>query len=806
MALRVAITLEQCWHRVPGGVARSALDSASALVRHTDLELVGVAARHPQPPPAPFVPPIPVAQLGLPRLALYESWHRRRRPPVQDATGPVDVIHATGMAVPPRSAPLVVTVHDLAFLHEPEHFTRRGVRFFQQAIDLARRDADVVVCPSQATIDECLENGFAPDRLRLVPWGAPPRTATADDVARVRAVYDLPERFVLWTGTIEPRKNLPRLVAAVGRLDPPVELVLAGPTGWRESLEEHVAASGARVRALGFVPERDLPALYATADVFAYPSLREGFGLPVLEAMRQGTPVVTSAGTATAEVAGEAGLLVEPTDVAGLAEALQSVLDDGERAAALGEAGRARAETFSWERAAGLLRAVYEEAAGRSVAIPPTVPRPSVLPSSLSPDAVHGAVSVSGGGGSPTGAGTRQRRAVVGVNLLWLVPGVVGGSEEYTVRLLRELARLDPADLRVVLFVNRSFPAAHGDLLGSFETRVAPLGGTHKGLRVGAETTWLGRAVRGVGADVTHHAGGVMPPWRPTSTLLTVHDLQPLAMPQHFGLVKRTFLRAGIGPSVRRADLVVTLSAFTRDDLVARVGCDPTKVRIVPCGVHPPPPQPAVPVAEVRRRHGLGERPYFLYPAITYPHKNHIVLVEALARVVRHHPDVMVVLTGGAAGSEETVLDSVHALGLDGAVRRTGRIPEDDLDALYRGATALVFPSRYEGFGLPALEAMNLGCPVIGAQTTSLPEVLGGAGILVSPDDPEAWAEAMVLVLDDPVHRQRLVDAGRDRARAYDWDRSAAALADAYREVAGSASSRAVRGTSRPDAAASSDR
>lgn len=363
--LRVAVTLEQCWHAVPGGTARAALESIEALLAHSDLDLVGVSARHSAPPPVAWVPAIPVKALPLPRLALYESWHWLRRPLVERATGPVDVIHATGMAMPPPSAPIVVTVHDLAFLRSPGQFTRRGVSFFRRAIELARRDATLVMCPSQATLDDCARNGFAPDRLRLVPWGIDPRPVDESGVAGVRARFGVPGRYVLWTGTIEPRKNLPVLLDAFERLQrDDITLVLAGPDGWNEDLGERLARLGDRVHLVGFVDPDALRALYAGADVFCFPSLEEGFGLPVLEAMAQGTAVITSAETATAEVAGEAGLLVDARDTVALAEALARLLDDDAERLRLGEAGRSRAvERFSWERTAGALQGVLTEAA-----------------------------------------------------------------------------------------------------------------------------------------------------------------------------------------------------------------------------------------------------------------------------------------------------------------------------------------------------------------------------------------------------------------------------------------------------------
>ena len=360
---RVAVTLEQCWHAVPGGTATSAIAATAALDGRDDVELVGVSARHGGPPPAPFVPPIETRPMRLPRLALYESWHVLRRPPVEAATGPVDAIWVTGGAVPPRSAPMVVTVHDLAFLHRPEHFTAKGRRFFRQATECARRDADLVLCPSQATADDCADHGFERERLRVVPWGVDQRRATPEEVADVAARHGLERPYVLSVGTAEPRKNLAAVFGAFARLRrDDVDLVVVGPSGWGEDL---LALAGAvpreRVHLLGFVPAADLAGLYAGAAAFCYTSLLEGFGLPVLEAMAQGAPVVTSVGTSTAEVAGDTARLVEPTDHDAVAAALVELLDDPDEARGLGAAARERAETFTWDRTAELVAAALHE-------------------------------------------------------------------------------------------------------------------------------------------------------------------------------------------------------------------------------------------------------------------------------------------------------------------------------------------------------------------------------------------------------------------------------------------------------------
>ncbi|MGH2528464.1 MAG: glycosyltransferase family 4 protein [Actinomycetota bacterium] len=363
--MRVAITVEQSWAAVPGGTALATIELARALKTRSELDVMGVAARHSRPAPRDWVPPVPVHHLGLPTLVLFEAWHKLRWPPVERATGAVDVVHGTIIAVPASRAPLVLTIHDLAFLSHPAHYTRRGIRFFRKALELARRHARLVTCPSQATLGECLAAGFEIDRLRLVPWGVRVEPVAPSDVERSRRRYGLDRPYVLFCGTVEPRKNLQRVLEAFRALDHrDLELVLAGPQGWREDVEAAIASLRGRARWLGSLPRHDLHAVYANAAAVVYPSLAEGFGLPVLEAMAHGAPVVTSVGTATEEVARDAALLVDPLDVDAIAGAIDRIVGDPDLARRLGEAGRRRAAACTWDRTAQLMLAVYAEAAG----------------------------------------------------------------------------------------------------------------------------------------------------------------------------------------------------------------------------------------------------------------------------------------------------------------------------------------------------------------------------------------------------------------------------------------------------------
>jgi glycosyltransferase involved in cell wall biosynthesis len=354
--VRVAVTLEQCWHDVPGGTAAAAIEVTRQLMSER-VALVGVAARHRTLPPAPWTPPIEVRHHALPRPLLYEAWHGLRRPVVERVTGPVDVVHATTIIVPGHLAPLVVTLHDLAWRHEGARFTRRGVRFFERGLELVRQEARLVLCSSRATMADCSAAGIEASRLRYVPLGVGV-SARGIGFRELQARYRLPDRFVLFVGTLEPRKNLAGLVAAMAEL-PDLGLVVVGPAGWGADTPAHL---GERARVLGFVGGTELSGLYCAATVFCYPSFWEGFGLPILEAMAHGAPVVTSRGGATEEVAGDAAVLVDPHDPSAIAAGIRAA---HERASELAAAGRARAAAFTWEATAASTLAAYREVVER---------------------------------------------------------------------------------------------------------------------------------------------------------------------------------------------------------------------------------------------------------------------------------------------------------------------------------------------------------------------------------------------------------------------------------------------------------
>jgi glycosyltransferase involved in cell wall biosynthesis len=298
----------------------------------------------------------------IPPSLLYESWRHLGAPTLR-APKEVDLWHLTVPVPPPRiSQPLVSTVHDLLPITSPEYFTGRGADLMTRGIERIRAESAAITVPSQVVAEQCRANGFPAARLHVVPWGFTPTVAGADAQRRVLDKYALLGPIVLFVGTIEPRKGLDVLVEALSLMWEPATLVVVGPPGWGDmdqGARDVISRSGKSVRFLGFIPTADLRALQSAADVACVPSFEEGFGLPALEAMGQGAPVVTTQGTAMAEVVGDAAKLVPVGDPAALGLALDEVLGDDALRARLVDAGRERAAGYTWSNSADAMARVY---------------------------------------------------------------------------------------------------------------------------------------------------------------------------------------------------------------------------------------------------------------------------------------------------------------------------------------------------------------------------------------------------------------------------------------------------------------
>jgi alpha-1,3-rhamnosyl/mannosyltransferase len=260
--------------------------------------------------------------------------------------------------------------------------------------------------------------------------------------------------------------------------------------------------------------------------------------------------------------------------------------------------------------------------------------------------------------------------------------------------------------------------------------------------------------------------------------VLTIHDIQYLVYPDTFSSVKLAYLRRAVPAAVKRAAIIATPSTFVADTLARAFHVPPDRLVVVPN---------ALPIGVAHRTSPEDLRatydlpgPIVVYPAITYRHKNHATLLAAMAPLLRADSTLRLVLLGGVGPCEAELHATATSLGISDRVVRPGRIPAADRDGLYAMASVMAFPSRYEGFGIPVLEAMAAGCPVVASNVTALPEAVGDAGILVDPDDVTAWTDALRRVLGDATVSADLRARGYRRAAVFTAEATAAALRLAY--------------------------
>jgi glycosyltransferase involved in cell wall biosynthesis len=303
---------------------------------------------------------------------LARLWFRLHLPlPIQTWTGPLDLYHATDFVLPPvmPQTRTIVTIHDLSFVREPA-ITMPGMsRYLNTWVPHSVNRADHVIAVSEATRQDLIELYHTPpDKISVLHHGVGSTFKPITDAARLNAVrnkYSLDDApFVLSVGTIQPRKNYRRLIQAFAHIDPPVKLVIGGGKGWQvEEVLDEVARLGLtnRIHFPGYIADEDLPALYSAAILFIYPSLYEGFGLPALEAMACGTPVIASNQSSLPEVVGNAGLLVDPRDVEAIAAAMGQLLEDDNRRREISALGLQQAARFTWPEMGVKLLDLYKK-------------------------------------------------------------------------------------------------------------------------------------------------------------------------------------------------------------------------------------------------------------------------------------------------------------------------------------------------------------------------------------------------------------------------------------------------------------
>jgi glycosyltransferase involved in cell wall biosynthesis len=371
----------------------------------------------------------------------------------------------------------------------------------------------------------------------------------------------------------------------------------------------------------------------------------------------------------------------------------------------------------------------------------------------------------------------------IGLNLIFLVPGETGGMEVAARELIPALLREAPPETRFTAFVNREAAAAKdgpwGDLLPAV---TVPVNARNRVQWVLGEQTLLPRLAAREGVDLVHSLASTAPLWGRFRKVVTVHDLIYARFPEAHSGIRDKGMRVLVPRAARRSDRVIADSPSTRDDLIEMLGVPAARIDVVPLGLGGVKRAVALSERETRARFELGERRVVLSLSAKRPHKNLLALIGALARIPSERRPLLV-LPGYPTWHEAELRSRALAAGVAEDVRFLSWLSGEELEGLWALAEAFVFPSLYEGFGLPVLEAMARGVPVACSNASSLPEVAGDAALLFDPHQEPSIADALERLLAEPALREQLSARGLARVREFTWERTARLTLASYRRA-----------------------
>jgi glycosyltransferase involved in cell wall biosynthesis len=356
------------------------------------------------------------------------------------------------------------------------------------------------------------------------------------------------------------------------------------------------------------------------------------------------------------------------------------------------------------------------------------------------------------------------------------------GVSNYVEALLTHLGEVDRHNSYTV-YTTRGLGAAALSLPPNFRVRPSLLPTINPRVRIPWEQLLAPALLRLGGADVYHGVLNVMPLACPVPSVVTIHDLSAFLFPQTFRRVNRTYTRWAIRVSCRRAARIIAVSEFTKQEIVRWLRVPPERIAVTydACDDRFVPPDPAE-LERFRRAKGLPER-FVLFLGTLEPRKNIPLLLEAYAQIARS-VDAPLIVAGSKGWLYEPILARAEQLGLGEKLRFAGYVDQAEQHLWYAAATVFAFPSLYEGFGMPPLEAMACGTPVVTSSSSSLPEVVGDAGLMVSPEDPEELADGLHRVLTDGELRAELRARGLVQARRFSWRETAEQTREVYRAAA----------------------
>jgi glycosyltransferase involved in cell wall biosynthesis len=361
----------------------------------------------------------------------------------------------------------------------------------------------------------------------------------------------------------------------------------------------------------------------------------------------------------------------------------------------------------------------------------------------------------------------------IGINALYLLPGKVGGSETYIRSLVRSLLEIDMNNTYVI-FINRESKRIFPDSDPRVTVILCPIEATNRPVRILWEQFILPFQVRRHKIDVLLSAGMTAPFFCPVPSVLVIYDLQHINQPRNFPRLYLFFLRTIIYLSAKSSNGIITISGHVKQDIIKHYAIQPEKIMVGYLAVNQDQffPIGSGDVGSIRAKYELPEH-YILYAAALLPHKNHSRLQQAFKEIHDTMPEMTLVLTGAWETGYDKTRSMISELGLQNSVIMLGWLPFEDIPAIYRGAELFVYPTLHEGFGLPILEAMASGVPVVCSKIEPLIEVAGDAALFVDPYDHRDIANGLSSALHDSEMRTKLIQKGLHRVRDFTWEATA---------------------------------
>jgi len=376
----------------------------------------------------------------------------------------------------------------------------------------------------------------------------------------------------------------------------------------------------------------------------------------------------------------------------------------------------------------------------------------------------------------------------IGINLLQLRPDEIGGTETYVRGLIEAISKVDKKNEYTLICNDSNVKTVvpPGENFSLFVIPEAPKKPLQREIPLVNNSGSIRKKIENLSLDCIHFPFSYMFPlnkWE--NSVLTVHDLQHVYMPHFFSIPSLFVRNKNYTASIKYADLVISDSEFTKKTIIEKYGIKPEKIKVIYIGYDPRFRNKDRKMKEIKKRLKLPEK-YIFYPAASWPHKNHLKLIDAFSMIKKdeRYQDWGLVLTGAKKEGQAAIDRKISESEMSKSIFQLGRVPFDQLITMMQGAEMLVYPSLFEGFGMPVVEAMASGVPVACSNVTSLPEIAGNAALLFDPNNVEEIVDSIKKIAEDTKLRRRLVKSGNNRIKLFSWNKIALQTLKCYERVA----------------------